>query len=80
MANEVMAQNVLLDNNLYVEGEIPARLRATGQTVLGTVMGIGSVLIRKTKLNMNDLHTDLLICEDWLMWCRLAAKGPFIFI
>ena len=29
---------------LYVEGEVPERLRATGQTVLGTVMSVGAVL------------------------------------
>lgn len=35
---------LIIGMQLYVEGEIPDRLRATGQTVLGTVMGIGSVL------------------------------------
>lgn len=35
---------LIIGMQLYVEGEVPARLRATGQTVLGTVMSIGAVL------------------------------------
>lgn len=35
---------LIIGMQLYVEGEVPARLRATGQTLLGTVMSIGAVL------------------------------------
>ena len=35
---------LIIGMQLYVEGEVPARLRATGQTVLSTVMSIGAVL------------------------------------
>lgn len=35
---------LIIGMQLYVEGEVPARLRATGQTLLGTVMGVGAVL------------------------------------
>lgn len=35
---------LIIGMQLYVEGEVPARLRATGQTVLGTVMSFGAVL------------------------------------
>ena len=35
---------LIIGMQLYVEAEVPARLRATGQTVLSTVMSIGAVL------------------------------------
>jgi len=35
---------LIIGMQLYVEGEVPARLRATGQAVLGTVMSLGAVL------------------------------------
>jgi PPP family 3-phenylpropionic acid transporter len=35
---------LIIGMQLYVEGEVPAHLRATGQTVLGTVMSFGAVL------------------------------------
>ncbi len=35
---------LIVGMQLYVEGEVPDRLRATGQTVLGTVMSLGAVL------------------------------------
>ena len=35
---------LIIGMQLYVEGEVPARLRATGQTVLGAVMSIGAVV------------------------------------
>jgi len=35
---------LIIGMQLYVEGEVPARLRATGQTLLGTVMSTGAVL------------------------------------
>jgi hypothetical protein len=35
---------LIIGMQLYVEGEVPARLRATGQTLLGTVMSLGAVL------------------------------------
>jgi PPP family 3-phenylpropionic acid transporter len=34
----------IIGMQLYVEGAVPARLRATGQTVLGTVISAGAVL------------------------------------
>lgn len=35
---------LIIGMQLYVEGEVPARLRVTGQTLLGTVMSTGAVL------------------------------------
>ncbi|MGR8947892.1 MAG: MFS transporter [Gammaproteobacteria bacterium] len=35
---------LIIGMQLYVEAEVPARLRATGQTVLGAVMSIGAVI------------------------------------
>ncbi|MGR8918788.1 MAG: MFS transporter [Gammaproteobacteria bacterium] len=35
---------LIIGMQLYVEGEVPERLRATGQTLLGTVMSLGAVL------------------------------------
>ena len=35
---------LIIGMQLYVEGEVPPRLRATGQTVLGAVMSIGAVV------------------------------------
>lgn len=35
---------LIIGMQLYVEGEVPDRLRATGQAVLGTVMSIGAVI------------------------------------
>ena len=35
---------LIIGMQLYVEGEVPARLRVTGQTLLGTVMSSGAVL------------------------------------
>ncbi|MEM7465931.1 MAG: MFS transporter [Pseudomonadota bacterium] len=35
---------LIVGMQLYVEGEVPEQLRATGQTVLSTVMSIGAVL------------------------------------
>jgi MFS transporter, PPP family, 3-phenylpropionic acid transporter len=35
---------LIIGMQLYVEGEVPAHLRATGQTVLGTAMSLGAVL------------------------------------
>ncbi len=40
----VVVVGLIIGMQLYVEGEVPDRLRATGQTVLGTVMSIGAVL------------------------------------
>ncbi|WP_013325557.1 hypothetical protein [Gloeothece verrucosa] len=41
---------------------------------------MGGVCIRRKFLNEADFVTHLNIGEDWLLWCRLTAKGPFIFI
>jgi PPP family 3-phenylpropionic acid transporter len=35
---------LIIGMQLYVEAEVPSRLRATGQTVLGTAMSLGAVL------------------------------------
>ena len=35
---------LIIGMQLYVEGEVPDRLRATGQTVLGAVMSVGAVV------------------------------------
>jgi len=35
---------LIIGMQLYVEGEVPDRLRATGQTVLGAVMSMGAVI------------------------------------
>ncbi len=35
---------LIIGMQLYVEAEVPDRLRATGQTMLGTVMSVGAVL------------------------------------
>ncbi len=43
-------------------------------------LSIGSVCVRRCFLSAEDFVTSLTIGEDWLFWCRLAAKGPFIFI
>lgn len=40
----VVVVGLIIGMQLYVEGEVPDRLRATGQTVLGAVMSIGAVL------------------------------------
>ncbi len=40
----VVVVGLIIGMQLYVEGTVPARLRATGQTVLGTVMSTGAVL------------------------------------
>lgn len=40
----VVVVGLIIGMQLYVEGEVPARLRATGQTVLGTVMSLGAML------------------------------------
>lgn len=40
----VVVVGLIIGMQLYVEGEVPARLRATGQTLLGTVMSLGAVL------------------------------------
>ncbi len=44
------------------------------------IFSMGGVCIRRIFLNQEDFLTDLTIGEDWLLWCRLTAKGPFIFI
>ena len=40
----VVVVGLIIGMQLYVEGEVPEALRVTGQTLLGTVMSIGSVL------------------------------------
>ena len=40
----VVVVGLIIGMQLYVEGEVPERLRATGQTLLSTVMGVGAVL------------------------------------
>jgi len=40
----VVVVGLIIGMQLFVEQEVPARLRATGQTLLGTVMSIGTVL------------------------------------
>ena len=35
---------LIIGMQLYVEGEVPERLRVTGQTLLGTMMSLGAVL------------------------------------
>ena len=40
----VVVVGLIIGMQLYVEQNVPERLRATGQTVLGTVMGLGAVI------------------------------------
>ena len=40
----VVVVGLIIGMQLYVEGEVPEALRVTGQTLLGTVMSLGSVL------------------------------------
>lgn len=40
----IVVVGLIIGMQLYVEGEVPEALRVTGQTVLGTVMSLGSVL------------------------------------
>lgn len=40
----VVVVGLIIGMQLYVEGEVPSRLRATGQTILGTSMSLGAVL------------------------------------
>jgi PPP family 3-phenylpropionic acid transporter len=40
----VVVVGLIIGMQLYVEGEVPSRLRATGQTILGTAMSLGAVL------------------------------------
>ncbi|MBS9384827.1 MAG: glycosyltransferase family 2 protein [Dolichospermum sp. BR01] len=44
------------------------------------IFSIGGVCIRRYFLTPEDFLTHLTIGEDWLFWCRLTAKGLFIFI
>lgn len=41
-------------------------------------MLIGTTLFRRQAIGPEDLETALTVCEDWLMWCRIAAKGAFV--
>lgn len=40
----VVVVGLIIGMQLFVEGEVPERLRATGQTLLGTVMSLGAVI------------------------------------
>jgi PPP family 3-phenylpropionic acid transporter len=40
----VVVVGLIIGMQLYVEGEVPGRLRVTGQTILGTAMSLGAVL------------------------------------
>jgi glycosyltransferase involved in cell wall biosynthesis len=44
------------------------------------IFSIGGVCIRRDFLTPEDFLTHLNIGEDWLFWCRLTAKGDFVFI
>jgi glycosyltransferase involved in cell wall biosynthesis len=44
------------------------------------IFSIGAVCIRRNFITSEDFLTHLTIGEDWLFWCRLAAKGLFVFI
>jgi hypothetical protein len=54
--------------------------------VLGTVLrrnfiwSPGAVLMRRGALHAaGGLREDLILGQDWELWCRMAAVGPFVF-
>ncbi|MEA5583193.1 glycosyltransferase family 2 protein [Nodularia harveyana UHCC-0300] len=73
-----ISNNVIFQPGSIVEDLVPIDMFP--RTIERGIFCIGGVCIRRNFLNQEDFLTDLTIGEDWLFWCRLTAKGPFIFI
>ena len=43
----------------------------------GNFIGVGCLAVRRAVFErIGGFHADIGLCEDWLMWCRIAAVGP----
>jgi glycosyltransferase involved in cell wall biosynthesis len=46
-----------------------------------TFLLMGCALVRGTDAReLGGFKTDLRLSEDWEFWCRMAARGPFVFV
>lgn len=70
--------NVIFKPGSIVEDLIPIDMFP--RIIERGIFSIGGVCIRRNFLTPDDFLTHLTIGEDWLFWCRLTAKGSFVFI
>lgn len=43
----------------------------------GNFIGVGCLAVRRGLIaRIGGFHADVRLCEDWLLWCRIAAAGP----